>query len=273
MTISLLDNPLDPDPYVTPSVFAQTICDDFAIGFGLGQASELARRKFLDQVVSSIQEQIADFRSHRVEIESRPPERKSTPAPPSSRPASTVGSTLTVNGFNREKSRSRSTTPLPGERERSEKPSSSSLKVPSSTNVASNDTPSKKRARPTNDGSDGTGKFDDEEEEWWERWRKRMRVLDGSGVRRRHRKAATGKKTVHTRKSRSAKGKDQAFPNGVPTNGIKVEINEVDAKNSLVKIEEPDEYQKELLFVNEDEPGLPAGVNEDLRIMIKVSIP
>jgi hypothetical protein len=257
------------------------------IGFGLGQSSESARRKFLDQVVSSIQEQITDFKNHRVEIEQNPSASKPTPATaaaagPSSKPVSTIGTSLTVNGFGREKSRSRSVTPLPGERERSEKPPSSSVlkKVPSSTGLAGADNNSKKRSRPANDGPDGPGKIEDEEEEWWERWRKRMRVLDGNGIRR-HGKKVTSKKPLsmagssnnnnHHRKSRFDKRKfSSSLPNGVPTNGIKMEVNDVNPKRVFIKIEEGDEYERELLFVDEDEPEPAHGINEDLRIMIKV---
>lgn len=276
------------DPYVTPMTFAQTICDDFAIGFGLGQSSEGARRKFLDQVVSTIQEQIADFKNHRVEIENPAGAPKiaapaPTPAAPSSKPVSTIGGSLTVNGLGREKSRSRSATPLPGERERSEKPVSSILrKVPSSTGLAAaalesyNTSNSKKRSRPANEGPNpnGLGKIEDDEEEWWERWRKRMRVLDGTGIMR-HATPTTkrSKKPLSTaspRKSRSLKKKSGNLQNGVPTNGIKLEVNEVDAKKALIKIEEPDEYQRELLFVDDDEPEPQNAINEDLRILIKV---
>jgi hypothetical protein len=255
-------------------IFAQTICDDFVIGFGLGQSSESARRKFLDQVVSSITEQIADFKNHRVEIERNASTSKLTPAPPvapGSKPVSTIGTSLTVNGFGREKSRSRSATPLPGERDRSEKPPSSVLKkVPSSTGLAGTDSNSKKRCRPANDGPDGPGKIEDEEEEWWERWRKRMRVMDGAGIRR-HGKKTTSKKPLSTasnnRKSRFDKRKSSwSLPNGVPTNGIKLEVN----SKVFIKIEEGDEYERELLFVDEDEPEPANGINEDLRIMIKV---
>lgn len=202
-----------------------------------------------------MQEQIADFKNHRVEIETT--QRK--PAPLPSKPVSTIGG-LKVNG--REQSRSRSSTPLPGQREKSEIPQSDIQKKPSSSNLAVDSGLGKKRPRPAHDSADGAGRIDDEEEEWWERWRKRMRVLDGSGVKR------TKKPTGGSRKKRLRNGHASARLDSVPA-GIKVEVSEVDIKRSLTKKDDPDEYQQELLFVDEDEEP-DAGVNEDLRILIKV---
>lgn len=260
---TLVINPADVlviDPYVTPQVFAQSLSDDFSIGFGLGSASESARSKFIQQVLSSMHEQTTDFKNHRVEIEN-PSLRKAAPATtslaPPSKPVSTVGG-LKVNG--REQSTSRSSTPLPGQREKSEKPLSTvGIQKRSSSGALVVDSGlGKKRGRPAHDTPDGVGKIEDEDEEWWERWRKRMRVMDGSGVRR-------------IRKSSGGSHKTCVQSNSVPSAGIKVEVNEVDINDSPIKGEEQDEYQRELLFVDEDdEPDAPTGVNEDLRILIKV---
>ena len=245
-------------------MFAQSLCDDFSIGFGLGSASDSARNKFIQQVISSMQEQTADFKNHRVEIEAAASQRKPAPLPTANKPVSTIGG-LKVNG--REQSRSRSSTPLPGQREKSEKPQSTLgiQKKPSSNTLAVESGLGKKRIRPAYDGPDGVGKIDNEEEEWWERWRKRMRVMDGSGVRR-TKKTATGSRKKGMLNGLSS---TSAPLDSVPA-GIKVEVSEVDMKGSLKK-EEPDEYQQELLFVDEDdEPDALAGLNEDLRILIKV---
>ncbi|KAG8826158.1 SWI/SNF chromatin-remodeling complex subunit, partial [Serendipita sp. 401] len=280
------------DPYVTPAVFAQSLCDDFAIGFGLGQPSEPAKKKFIDQVISSIQEQIADYKNHRVEIENvlpraaiaPPSPRPTTPLPANGKPVSTVGGGLTVNGLSRDLSRSRSTTPLPMEREKSEKPPLSAIQKHSSglLNIEGMMI-GRKRTRPANDGPTGVGKFEDEEEEeWWTRWRKRMRVLDGSGVSRKSRKAALvaeAKKPVASgtstpRKSRPrtrVTGPSSFLPNGSPTKGIKVEVEEVDLKHPLL-LSEPDEYKRELIYVDENEGDVDGKTNEDLRILIKLDI-
>jgi hypothetical protein len=228
------------DPYVTPIVFAQSLCDDFSIGFGLGSASDSARSKFIQQVIASMQEQTADFKNHRVEIEAA--QRKNVPVPATSKPISTIGG-LKVNG--REQSISRSPTPLSGQREKSEKPLSVAgiQKKPSFNTLDSG--LGKKRARPAHEAPEGVDKIEDDEE-WWERWRKRMRVLDGSGQRR-TKKTSGGSPKKRSRNSASAP------LNGVPSASIKVEVNEADIRDSLVKIEEPDEYQGELLFVDEDD--------------------
>lgn len=258
------------DPYVNPLVFAQTLCDDFSIGLGLGNSSESARRKFIDQVVSSIQEQVTDFKNHRVEVEGSKPSNKPptviTPLPLSgSKPVSTIGG-LTVNGLNAE--RSRSTTPLPGERSLSKKSSFVGLSTADS-GIG------KKRAR-SRDGPEGVGIMEDEDQEWWERWRKRMRVLDAAAV---NAKKLAGKKppkstsrmTASPRKKSRTKPKSSTSRHeGIPTNGIKVEVSEHDFKNALVKTEEPDEFQKELLFVDDNEAETDTGYNEELRIPIKV---
>ncbi|KAG8855382.1 SWI/SNF chromatin-remodeling complex subunit [Serendipita sp. 405] len=179
------------DPYVTPAVFAQSLCDDFAIGFGLGQPSEPAKKKFIDQVISSIQEQIADYKNHRVEIENVPPRpaiappspRPTTPLPANGKPVSTVGGGLTVNGLSRDLS----------------------------------STPRKSRPR--------------------------TRVT----------------------------GPSSFLPNGSPTKGIKVEVEEVDLKHPLL-LSEPDEYKRELIYVDENEGDVDGKTNEDLRILIKLDI-
>jgi len=255
------------DPYVSPAVFAQSLCDDFAIGFGLGSASESARSKFIQQVVASLQEQTADFKNHRIEMEANS-QRKNvalvTALPPSSKPVSTVGG-LKVNG--REQSISRASTPLPGQREKSEKPLSIVGLPKRPLSNALENSLSKKRSRSTRDEPDGVGKLDEEEVEWWERWRKRARAMDGSGVRR------TKKLSGGSRKKRSKREHHStaAHLNGVPPVGIKVEVNEPDIKDTPVKVEGPDEYQRELLFVGEDdEHDAATGINEDLRILIKV---
>jgi hypothetical protein len=208
-----------------------------------------------------MQEQMTDFKNHRVEIEAA--QRKNVPPSAPSKPVSTIGG-LKVNG--REQSISRPSTPLPGQREKSEKPLSVAgiQKKPSFNTLESG--LGKKRNRPAHDGPEGVGKIDDEDEEWWERWRKRMRVMDGTGLRR------TTKASGGSPKKRS-QNPASAPLNGYPSSGIKVEVNEADIKDSMVKMEEPDEYQGELLFVDEDdEPEAPTGVNEDLRILIKVCV-
>lgn len=228
-------------------------------------------------MVNSINEQVADFKNHRVEVEAGKAANNNnnkqvaviTQFPVSaSKPVSTVGG-LTVNGLIAE--RSRSATPLPGERPLSKK--SSFIGVPTSDSGIG-----KKRARPR-DNPDGVGVMEDEDEEWWERWRKRMRVLD---------KAAANAKKLARKKPpppppsmnaspRKKRGKGNANARsskheGIPTNGIKVEVSEHDFKNALVvKVEEQDEFKKELLFVDENEPEADTGYNEELRIPIKVS--
>lgn len=267
------------DPYVTPTVFAQTLCDDFAIGFGLGQASESARRKFIDQVVSSIHEQITDYKNHRVEIEANttkpstaavPPSTSGTPLPIHSKPISTIGG-LTVNGLGREASRSRSATPLPGEREKSEKPISAIKKRASFVDSGIG----KKRHRPANDGPSGVGKFEEEDEvQWWERWRKRMRALDGSAVRKssKAKVAGVGKAGRSSKPALRVGGRKSkaSLANGSSSKSVKIEAEEVDLKVPIVS--EPDEYQRELIFVDDEEKEPADNINEDLRILIKLDI-
>ncbi|PVF95056.1 hypothetical protein CPB86DRAFT_817517 [Serendipita vermifera] len=265
-------------PYIKAEVFAQTICDDFAIGFGLGASSESARRKVIEQVVASIQEQINDFRAHRVEIDNRTAHKPApavTTAPVTivtNKPVSAVGSTLGVNGLGREASRSRSVTPMPGDHEKSEKPPSMITKQTSSTNLNAE---SKKRPRSSNDGPDGVSKFEEFDEGWWERWRKRMRLLDGSAARRKSKKSTTAtpsgtpvKKTASNatpRKGRTSQRLQVPLPNGIKREGTPV-------KKVPIKVEESDEFEKERLFVRDDEPEPEKGVNEDLRILIKLDI-
>jgi hypothetical protein len=277
----------DLDPYVTALVFAQTLCDDFSVGLGLGNASESARRKFIEQVVGAITEQVTDFKNHRVEIEAGKTANTNSntiavitqlPVTPS-KPVSTIGGGgLTVNGLGLGlglgAERSRSTTPLPGERTLSKK--SSFVGVPTSDSGIG-----KKRARPKYE-PEGSGVMEDEDEEWWERWRKRMRVLDAAAAKAK-KLAAKNPPPPPPRPSRSTNASPRKKPrgkagnrsskhDGIPTNGIKVEISEHDFKHALVKVEEPDEFQKERLFVDENEPEADTGYNEELRIPIKVRI-
>jgi hypothetical protein len=265
------------DPYIKPEVFAQTIVDDFAIGFGLGASSEAARRKVIEQVVANIQEQINDFRTHRVEIDQTAARK---PAPPTivtpvavitNKPVSAVGSTLGVNGLGRESSRSRSATPMPGDHEKNEKPLLTITRQTSSTTLNAE---SKKRPRSMAEGLDGVNKFEEFDEGWWERWRKRMRLLDGSAARRKNKKPTATpistpvKRSANTSTPRKGRSGQKLRPS-VP-NGIKREEFQTPSKKVPIKVEEPDEFERERLFVRDDEPEPEKGVNEDLRILIKV---
>lgn len=200
----------------------------------------------MEQVVHSINDQLNDFKNHRVEVDT---ERRPPPAPSTDNASNLIVPTILTNGATPTAGLSIPGTPQ--DRARSVEPKKP-ISSASSINL-------KKRARI---GPDGSGSIEDEDEDWWERWRKRMKVLDGSGVVTVP--TANPIKPKSAPNSKKGKPKSKGKASAHLTNGVKRE-------NGTPSIKIEDEYKRDTIFVDEDEEHEEEdGINEDLRILIKV---
>jgi SWI/SNF-related matrix-associated actin-dependent regulator of chromatin subfamily B protein 1 len=207
------------DPFVTPNAFAQTLCDDFGI-------AQVNHAKVINSVVSSIAEQITDFKNHHVEVDHslHPPAR---PAKPTQLTDSRPEIVVTEPG--------------------SDAQNKQVIKI-----VEGID---RKRV-PT-----VSGWLDEEETEWWERWRRHIAQLD-----ERITSASLG-----TKKKGKKRRKENAQPLGVTNGEVKMEA--IDFPGVPPPAEIKNEFAEQVLVVDYDEEEKDDGsVNEDLRVVIKVAI-
>lgn len=212
MNISIPDLTPIPDPFVTPAAFAQTLCDDFGI-------APVNHSKVINSIVSSIVEQITDFRNHHVEVDHHPP----LPPAKSARAAQLIDSKPEI------------VVTEPGK-----------------------DTQNKQVIKLV-EGIDrkrvpgASGWLDEEETEWWERWRRHLAQLDGriAGA-------------LDTKKKSKIRRKEKVQPLAIANGQVKIETVDMPAK---------DEFAEQVLVVDYDEEEKDdGGVNEDLRVVIKVTI-
>ena len=207
------------DPFVNANVFAQTLCDDFGI-------AAVNHSKVISSIVSSITEQITDFRSHHVEVDhSLPP------------PAKSVKPSQLIEG----KPEIVVTEPGSGAQNKQV------IKL-----VEGID----RKRIPT-----GSGWFDQEEAQWWERWRRHVARLDEriAGV------------TLGTKKRGKKRRKDKTQPLAITNGEVMAEV--VDFLGVPLPAEIKDEFAEQVLVVDYDEEEKEDGsVNEDLRVVIKVAI-
>lgn len=204
------------DPYVNANVFAQTLCDDFGI-------APVNHSKVINSIVSSITEQVTDFRNHHIEVDySLPPPGKPTRLT-ESKPEIVV------------------TEPGSGAQNKQV------IKV-----VEGID---RKRV-PT-----GSGWFDQEEAQWWERWRRHITQLD----------ERTAGATLGTKKKGKKRRKENTQPLAI-TNG-EVKAEGIEFLGVPPPAEVKDEFAEQVLVVDYDEEEKEDGsVNEDLRVVIKVTM-
>jgi hypothetical protein len=209
------------DPFVTPTIFAQTLCDDFGI-------TPVNHSKVISSIVSSIIEQITDFKNHHVEVDhSLPPLTKPKPAKPTQLTESNPEIVVTEPGSDAQNKRI--------------------IKL-----VEGID----RKRIPT-----GSGWLDQEESQWWERWRRHVAQLD-------QRIAGA---TLCTKKKGKKRRKDTVQPLGITNGGVKAEV--VDFLGVPLPAEVKDEFVEQVLVVDyDDEEKDDGSVNEDLRVVIKVAI-
>jgi len=204
------------DPFVNANIFAQTLCDDFGI-------ASVNHSKVINSIVSSITEQVTDFRNHHIEVDhSLPPPAKPT-QPIEGKPEIVV------------------TEPGSGTQNKQV------IKL-----VEGID----RKRIPT-----GSGWFDQEEAQWWERWRRHIAQLD-------ERIAGA---TLGTKKRGKKRRKEKTQPLAITNGQVKAEA--VDSLGVPPPAEVKDEFAEQVLVVDYDEEEKEDGsVNEDLRVVIKVAI-
>jgi hypothetical protein len=119
----------------------------------------------------------------------------------------------------------------------------------------------------------GAGWLDNEESEWWERWRRHVAKLDGRFVVGGTALAAKKK----SRKRRKEKEKERTMPlaRAITNGDVKLEAVDVPFPVSVPRVPPPpevkDEFAEQVLVVDyEEEEKDDGGVNEDLRVVIKV---
>lgn len=206
------------DPFVTPTAFAQTLCDDFGI-------TPVNRSRVISSIVSSIVEQITDFRNHHVEVDHA--------LPPPAKPANSAQPT---------ESRPEIVITEPGSGEQNKRV----IKL-----VEGID----RKRIPT-----ASGWLDQEETEWWGRWRRHVAQLD-------ERTAGTA---LGTKKKSKKRRKEKSLPLAI-TNG-EVKIEAVDVLGVPPPAEVKDEFAEQVLVVDYDEEEKDdGGVNEELRVVVKVN--
>ena len=210
------------DPFVPPTVFAQTLCDDFGI-------APVNHSKVINSIVSSITEQITDFRNHHVEVDHHPPlppakSAKLTESRPEivvtepDRDAQNKQVIKLVEGIHRKRA--------PG----------------------------------------ASGWLDKEETEWWERWRKYLAQLD-----ERFPGAAGGAGGALGTKKSKKRRKEKARPLAITNGQVKMEA--VDVPGVPLPAKAKDEFADQVLVVDYDEEEKDdGGVNEDLRVVVKVTV-
>ena len=210
------------DPFVTPNVFAQTLCDDFGI-------APVNHSKVINSIVSSIMEQVTDFRSHHVEVDHHPP----LPPAKSAKPAQFTESRpeIVVTEPDRDAQNKQVIKLVEGIHRK---------RVPGA-----------------------SGWLDKEETEWWERWRRYLAQLD-------ERFAGAGAGTLDTKKSKKRR-KEKARPLAITNGEVKMET--VDVPGVPLPAKDKDEFADQVLVVDYDEEEKDdGGVNEDLRVVVKVTI-
>jgi len=172
-------------------------------------------------------EQVTDFRNHHVEVDNphQPPPAK--PAKPAQQPSESKPEIVVTE---------------PG----SDAQNARVIKLVEGIN--------RKRV------SAGTGWLDEEESEWWERWRRHLAQLDG-------RIASTALSPKKSKKRR----REQTQPPAITNGDVKIEV--VDVLGVPPPAEVKDEFAEQVLVVDyEEEEKDDGGVNEDLRVGIKVAI-
>lgn len=209
------------DPFVTSTVFAQTLCDDFGI-------APINHSKVINSITSSMMEQITDFKNHHVEVDhSLPPLAKPRPAKPAQLTESKPEIVVTEPGSDAQNKR---VIKLVEGIDRKRIPS-------------------------------GSGWLDQEEAQWWERWRRHIAQLDE------HIAGAT----LVTKKKGKKRRKDKAQPLAITNGEVKAEA--IDFLGVPPPVEVKDEFVEQVLVVDYDEEEKEDGsVNEDLRVVIKVTI-
>jgi len=208
------------DPFATPTVFAQTLCDDFGI-------ATVNHSKVINSIVASIAEQVTDFKTHHVEVDHHPP----PPLAKSAKPAQpTDGKPEIVVTEPGSDTQNKQVIKLVEGIDRKRVPGAS-------------------------------GWLDEQETEWWERWRRHLAQVDG-------RIAGAGAPSVKkkSKKRRKEKAQHLAITNG------EVKIEAVDVPDIPPPAEVKDEFAEQVLVVDYDEEEKDdGGVNEDLRVVIKVT--
>lgn len=207
------------DPFVTPTIFAQTLCDDFGI-------APVNHSKVINSIVSSIIEQITDFKNHHIEVDYSLP-----------LPAKSAKSTQLTE------SKPEIVVTEPG----SDTQNKRVIKLVEGVD---------RKRIPT-----GSGWLDQEEAQWWERWRRHIAQLD----------ERIASATLSTKKKGKKRRKEKTQPLVVTNGEVKAEA--VDFLGVPPPAEVKDEFVEQVLVVDYDEEEKEDGsVNEDLRVVIKVSI-